>query len=75
MTPATAATPTPQAPRLTLAEALASARETRALLVGAGAVHETAHVFATHFPGARAVIVADQTTLPLAGRRRMRATT
>ncbi|MBL9200481.1 MAG: iron-containing alcohol dehydrogenase [Opitutaceae bacterium] len=52
----------------TLAEALASARETRALVVGAGALRETGAVFRAQFPGARAVIVADSHTMPLAGR-------
>ena len=67
MTTATATAPSPQAAKLSLAEALASARETRALQVGAGAVHDTARVFATHFPGARAALVADPTTLAIAG--------
>lgn len=59
----------PSAPtKLTLAEALSSARETRALLVGRGVLRDTARVFQQHFPGKRAVIVADTDTLPLAGR-------
>lgn len=45
--------------RLSLSEALASARETRDLTLGRGVVHETAAVFARHFPGRRAVIVTD----------------
>mgnify|MGYP000138393556 CR=1 FL=1 len=43
--------------RLSLSEALASARETRDLTLGRGVVNETAAVFARHFPGRRAVIV------------------
>lgn len=53
--------------RLTLAEALASARETRALLVGPGVLRDTPRVFRAHFPGARAVLVADPTTFRVAG--------
>ena len=53
--------------RLTLPEALASARETRGLVDGRGVVRQTAQVFADHFPGCRAVIVADLHTLPIAG--------
>ena len=68
MTPASAiAAPPPAASRLTLAEALASARETRGLVIGSGVVGQTAQVFAEHFPGCRAVIVADPHTLPIAG--------
>ena len=58
----------PPAQKLTLADALGSARETRALVVGAGALGETARVFREQFPGHRAVVVADPHTLPLAGR-------
>ncbi len=60
--PAMAATP-----RLTLAEALACARETRALVVGRGVLSETARLFAEQFPGARAIVVADTCTLRTAG--------
>lgn len=67
MTPARAGTPASPAVKLTLAEALASARETRALVVGRGVVRETARVFAEHFPGHTAVVVADQHTFPIAG--------
>lgn len=65
MTPA--ATETIGTPRLTLDEALSSARETRALLVGAGVLPETARLFHQHFPGQRAAIVADETTFRVAG--------
>lgn len=53
--------------KLTLAEALSSARETRALLVGPGALAKSARLFLEHFPGCDAVIVADEHTFPLAG--------
>lgn len=61
------ATPLPPGPKLSLDEALRSARETRALVVGNGVLHDTGRVFAQHFPGSRAVIVADVTTYGLAG--------
>lgn len=59
--------PPQSTPRLPLAEALRSARETREVRIAAGALRETAHVFATHFPGCPAVIVADPTTFGVAG--------
>jgi glycerol-1-phosphate dehydrogenase [NAD(P)+] len=52
--------------RLTLAEALSSARETRALVIGPGVLAETGRVFQEQFPGRRAVLIADHTTFPLA---------
>jgi glycerol-1-phosphate dehydrogenase [NAD(P)+] len=55
------------APKLSLDEALSSARETRALIVGSGVLRDTGRVFAEQFPGSRAVIVADTQTLALAG--------
>ncbi len=54
-------------PKLSLAEALSSARETRALLVGRNVLADTPRVFAEHFPGARAVVVADGVTFTIAG--------
>lgn len=54
---------------MTLAEALGSARETRALLIGAGVITEVARVFKAEFPGCRAVLVADPQTFALAGQR------
>ena len=57
----------PPPARLSLDEALASARETRALLVGPGVARETARVFREHFADATAVIVADPTTFHVAG--------
>lgn len=63
---ATLSTPSPAA-KLSLAEALSSARETRALTVGVGVLRDTARVFLEHFPGQRAVVIADETTFGLAG--------
>ena len=54
--------------KLTLADALSSARETRALVIGSGVLRETAAVFKVHFPGDRAVVVADEHTFGLCGR-------
>jgi glycerol-1-phosphate dehydrogenase [NAD(P)+] len=56
------------ATKLSLADALSSARETRALIVGSGVLRDTARVFTEHFPGCRAVIVADELTYPLAAK-------
>lgn len=61
-------TPPLAATKLTLADALGSARETRALIVGRGALSEAARIFLEQFPGSRAVIVADAQTFELAGR-------
>ncbi len=58
----------PPATKLSLAEALSSARETRALVVGRGVLAETARVFTAQFPGNRAVVVADEQTMTLAAR-------
>src|ERR1041385_6289579 len=60
--------PSPAVPRISLADALSSARETRALHVGPGALREVAAVFRAQFPGARAVVVADEVTFSLCGR-------
>jgi glycerol-1-phosphate dehydrogenase [NAD(P)+] len=62
-----AASPVSSTRKLTLEEALSSARETRGLLIGSGVLGETGHVFRLHFPGSRAVIVADEPTLAVAG--------
>jgi len=56
----------PPATKLSLAEALGSARETRALVVGPGVLGETARVFQAQFPGQRVIVVADAQTYPLA---------
>lgn len=63
----TASTATPVAPRLSLDEALRSARETRALVIGHGILGDTARLFREQFPQQRAVIVADETTFRVAG--------
>jgi glycerol-1-phosphate dehydrogenase [NAD(P)+] len=62
-------TPRRAATKLTLADALSSARETRALVVGGGVLVEVGRVFREQFPGSRAVIVADETTRSLIGGR------
>jgi glycerol-1-phosphate dehydrogenase [NAD(P)+] len=54
-------------PRTALAEALAAARETRALALGTGVIAETGTLFARYFPGTPAVVVADPDTSALAG--------
>jgi glycerol-1-phosphate dehydrogenase [NAD(P)+] len=56
------------AAKLTLGDALRSARETRALVVGRGALGETARVFQEQFPACRAVVVADKLTFGFAGK-------
>lgn len=53
--------------RLTLAEALASAAETKELRVGAGVIRHAADVFRAQFPGQTGWVVADSTTFRLAG--------
>jgi len=57
----------PPTTRLTVDEALSSARKTRALVIGPGALRDTARIFREQFPGCDAVIVADEHTFPLAG--------
>lgn len=54
--------------KLSLDEALSSARETRALIVGRGVLPQTPALFQQHFPGHTAVVVADEQTFPLAAR-------
>ncbi len=56
--------PTP----LTLAEALASARETRDLEIGSKILAKTVDVFCRQFPKRSAVIIADENTFRVAGR-------
>lgn len=51
-----------------LEKALASARETRACVIGAAVLSEVPAVFREQFPGARAAVVADSTTFGVAGR-------
>ena len=54
--------------KLTMEEALSSARETRALLAGPGVLSECARVFREQFPDQSAVVVADAKTFPIAAR-------
>jgi glycerol-1-phosphate dehydrogenase [NAD(P)+] len=54
--------------RLSLDEALRSARETRALLIGSNILARAPEVVRTQFPGRRAVVVADPTTMAVVGR-------
>ena len=54
--------------RLTLADALSSARETRELVIGPAVLREASRVFRKHFPESRAVIIADDRTFAAAGR-------
>ena len=54
-------------PRLSAREALAAAGDTKALVIERGCVAKTAALFKEHFPGRRAVIVADETTMRAAG--------
>jgi glycerol-1-phosphate dehydrogenase [NAD(P)+] len=62
--------PPPPSPPLLLSldAALQSARETRALLLGAGVLPRVPAVFREQFPGRRAVVVSDPNTLAVAGR-------
>lgn len=62
-----AGSPTIPPARLSLAEALASAAETKELRLGPGVLAQVAEVFRAHFPGKKACIVADETTFALAG--------
>jgi len=55
--------------RLSVAEALASARETKALEIGPGALALTPRVFTAQFPGRAAVVIADRHTWEVAGKR------
>ncbi|MBI2512756.1 MAG: sn-glycerol-1-phosphate dehydrogenase [Opitutae bacterium] len=50
-----------------VADALGSARETRALLIGAGILARVPAVFRENFPGARAIVICDATTWRVAG--------
>jgi len=50
-------------------EALKAANETRALRIGNGILEEVAELFKEQFPGKKAVVVADETTYRIAGKR------
>ncbi|MEI7898813.1 MAG: sn-glycerol-1-phosphate dehydrogenase [bacterium] len=51
-----------------LENALASARETRACVIGDGVLKDAPALFRDHFPGQKAAVVADPTTFRVAGR-------
>lgn len=53
--------------KLTIQEALASARETRALEIGKNILAKTPDVFRQQFQGRKAVVVADKNTFAIAG--------
>src|SRR5687768_17212554 len=53
--------------KLSVAEALSSARETRALLIGNSVLSQTGRIFKEQFPANNAVIVGDEPTFNLAG--------
>jgi glycerol-1-phosphate dehydrogenase [NAD(P)+] len=53
--------------KISSVEALKSARETRGLLVGPGALDRMADVFHEFFPGKTAAVIADKTTFDVAG--------
>lgn len=50
-----------------LSRALTTADETKAIELGAGAVHRTGRLFAELFPGRPALVVADENTFAVAG--------
>lgn len=58
----------PTTEKLSLATALAAARETRSLQIGAHILDQTPRVFGEHFEGQPAVIIADENTFRVAGR-------
>lgn len=55
--------------RLSLADALQSARETKVLQVGPGVLRDLPEIFRQQFPGQRAVIVADHASFHVAGQQ------
>ena len=52
-----------------LEKALASARETRACVIGEAVIKDVPALFREQFPGAKAAVVADTTTFGVAGRQ------
>ncbi len=58
----------PKLEKISSAEALESARETRGLLVAPGALQNAAEFFRKYFPNQSAAIVADTKTFDIAGR-------
>lgn len=57
--------PGPERPTLT--EALASARDTKTLLIGSGVISQLGETFGDQFSGAKALIVADDASFSVAG--------
>jgi glycerol-1-phosphate dehydrogenase [NAD(P)+] len=57
----------PSVSKLTLEEALDSARETRALVIGSSILQDTPRLFREQFPGCRAILITDGNTFPIAG--------
>ena len=53
----------------TIEEALAKAADTKALLIGDGAIGSVANMFKDMFPGRRPIVVADTITWEIAGKR------
>ncbi|EEF61692.1 sn-glycerol-1-phosphate dehydrogenase [Pedosphaera parvula] len=53
--------------RLSISEALQSARETRAVVIGKNNLGEAPGIFQKQFPGATPIIISDETTFGLAG--------
>lgn len=51
-----------------VANALKSASETKALIIGQGALDQTSQLFKEQFPGKKAIIVADTVTFEIAGK-------
>ena len=50
-------------------QALKAADETRDLVIGQGSINDTARVFKEQFPGKQAIIIADNTTHQIAGKK------
>jgi glycerol-1-phosphate dehydrogenase [NAD(P)+] len=66
--PVSFAFPDPSAlPRLTLQEALGSARETKVLRIAPSILPETAEIFRREFPGLSAMVVSDPAAFAVAG--------
>lgn len=64
---ATLCNPAVPTERIAVHDALAAARETRALELGPGALRKTVEVFRREFPNRTALVIADPTTLAVAG--------
>jgi glycerol-1-phosphate dehydrogenase [NAD(P)+] len=69
--PPTGASPTAETSdgrQARLRDALSAARETRDLRVTSGALRDVADMFARHFPGRRAILIADPQSYAVAGK-------